>query len=110
MNSCVGYAWRYLEAKGEQNIKPLIDDTKYSFFVESEEDEETLVCFMKRVQQHKELIPPLMNILDERQIQVKRVQNLRSKPDSSGLTQFSRQQIRSSDTVISANDFFSDLV
>lgn len=113
MASCVGYAWRYLEQRAAQNSTAQPPKREYSFVVESDEDDESLLGFMKNVEIHKELIPPPAYLSDHRQLQIRRNQiagrinvgGVSSDPHSTGLP----RQKQNTDVAMTANAF-SDLV
>ncbi|KAF7632794.1 hypothetical protein Mgra_00007783 [Meloidogyne graminicola] len=112
MADCVGYAWRYLEQRGLQNASTSQQKRDYSFVVESDEDDESLLGFMKNVEPHKELIPPPAYLSEHRQLQIRRHQNtgrinlggVSADPQSTG---FPRQK-QNSEVTMTANAF-SDL-
>uniref|UniRef100_A0A914MAR6 Uncharacterized protein n=1 Tax=Meloidogyne incognita TaxID=6306 RepID=A0A914MAR6_MELIC len=112
MASCVGYAWRYLEQRAAQNSTAQPPKREYSFVVESDEDDESLLGFMKNVEIHKELIPPPAYLSDHRQLQIRRNQiagrinvgGVSSDPHSTGLP----RQKQNTDVAMTANAF-SDL-
>ena len=111
MDSCVGYAWRYLEMRGKQNAQAA-PPRQQTFIMESDEDDDSLLRFMKELEPSKELIPPQSHFANARQIHVRRSQSGRPMGgDSPAIAQqISRQQMRqSTDAAMTANAF-SDLV
>lgn len=51
--SIVGYAWRYLEIQGKLNAAALKPAPRQTFYIESDEDDDSLLRFTKEIVPHK---------------------------------------------------------
>lgn len=107
----VGYAWRYLEIQGKLNAMAQKTTPCQTFFVEPEEDEDSLLRFTKEVIPHRELITPPQYVNQrQHQLALQRSQNTRcSDPLAMPTAQIMRSSRQGTDTEMTSNAF-SNLV
>jgi hypothetical protein len=108
--TAVGYAWRYLEIQGKMNAMAQKITPRQTFFIEPEEDEDSLLRFTKEVIPHRELITPPQYMNQRQQLVLQRSQNTRLCSDQLAMsTQIVRSSRQGADTEMTSNAF-SNLV